>query len=367
MRVFLRIIFALTQTCIAVAQLKVENVVLVTADGLRWQELFTGIDPLLMKEKTASMADAGQLRDRLWADTPEQRRTRLMPFFWQELAPKGVVLGNLNKNSSVVVTNRFRVSYPGYSEILTGRAQDEAIKGNDKIQNPQMTVLEFLRTRLSVTPEKVALFASWDVFPYIAESKRGAIVINAGYQNASGSPRMEDLSMLQVRARTPWDSVRHDYVTLEMALDYMRRESPRVVYISLGEMDDWAHNRRYDRTLTAIQYFDEALRQIWGFLQDSSAYRGRTALVITTDHGRGSTLDDWHSHGRQVSGAENIWAAVFGPTTPALGEMRDSPPAFQRDIAPTLLDLLGLDYREYSGVQGTPIRVGNRSTPVQSR
>jgi hypothetical protein len=350
-----RLLLALVLTCAALAQSRVENIVLITADGLRWQELFNGIDPLLMNEKSAGMADAAQLRERLWADSPEERRTKLMPFFWRELAPQGIVLGNPSRNSSVQVANAFRVSYPGYSEILTGRTQDDALKGNAKIQNPSTTVLEFLRTKLALPQEKVALFASWDVFTYIGESKAGTVFINAGYQEASGSARMEELSKLQFRAPTPWDSVRHDYVTLEMALDYMRRKRPRIIQIALGEMDDWAHNRRYDRTLTSIEYFDQALRQVWEFVQGTTGYRDRTALLLTADHGRGSKLEDWHGHGSKVQGAEQIWAAIISPITPALSEVRDSPPAFQRDIAPTLLDLLSIDYREYTGTQGKPI------------
>jgi len=30
---------------------------------------------------------------------------------------------------------------------------------------------------------------------------------------------------------------------------------------------------------------------------------------------------------------------------------------FQRDIAPTILDLMGIDYREYDGVLGKPIEL----------
>ena len=35
---------------------KTKNIVLVTADGLRWQEFLHGIDPTLMNEKAAGMA-----------------------------------------------------------------------------------------------------------------------------------------------------------------------------------------------------------------------------------------------------------------------------------------------------------------------
>jgi hypothetical protein len=69
----------------------------------------------------------------LWKLQPEERRRALLPFLWGTLAPAGIVLGNVSKGSSVQVTNRYRVSYPGYSEILTGRAQDDAIRGNDPV------------------------------------------------------------------------------------------------------------------------------------------------------------------------------------------------------------------------------------------
>jgi hypothetical protein len=338
----------------AFAATKTQNVILVTADGLRWQELFTGIDPLLMTQKAAGMEKADVLRRRLWRPTAEERRQALMPFFWSELAPKGIVLGNVNKNSSVQVTNAYRVSYPGYSEILTGRAQDDKVRGNDPIPNPAETILEFLQTKLRLTTPP-ALFGSWETFHSIGASRPDTVKINAGYREADGSARMKELSALQWKIMTPWDTVRHDYVTFEMAMEHLKTARPRVAYIALGETDDWAHDRRYDRVLQAIEYFDSALRDLWTFIQSSPQYRDSTSLVITVDHGRGSTLEDWHGHGSKVKGAEQIWIAVAGPDTPARGELSNTPPAFQRDVAPTILDLLEIDYREYRGVLGKPI------------
>jgi hypothetical protein len=116
--------------------------------------------------------------------TPEERRLTLLPFFWGTLAPAGVVLGNVTKNSSVQVTNRYRVSYPGYSELLTGRAQDDVIRGNDPVQNPTPSFLQFARQRMKLGQEKIAVFGPWDMFHYIAESHRGDIFVNAGYENS---------------------------------------------------------------------------------------------------------------------------------------------------------------------------------------
>ena len=342
------------------APAETHNVVIITADGLRRQELFAGIDPVLMNEKAAAMDKAAALREKYWRPTAEERRAVLMPFLWTKLARSGVVLGNTERNSSVRVTNAYRVSYPGYSEILTGRAQDAAIRGNDPVQNPTPTVLEYAREKLGLTAKQVALFGSWGRFRQIAESRPGALTVNAGYQEADGSPRTRELSALQYQALTPWQEVRHDYVTLELALDYMVREQPRLIYIGLGETDDWAHDRRYDRVLDTVRYFDDALRRVWEAIERTPAYRGRTAVIVTTDHGRGARLDDWHGHGAKVEGADRIWAVVAGPDTPATGEAKDTPPAFQRDIAPTVLHLLGLDWRAYPGIEGKPLPLSRR-------
>lgn len=346
------------------AERETRNMIVVTADGLRWQEIFNGIDARLMREKSAGMSERGAaaLRDRLWKETPEARRETLLPFFWKELAPRGIVFGNVEKKSSVRVTNAYRVSYPGYSEILTGRALDEVIRGNNEIRNPTPTVLEFLREKLGLSRPQVALFASWDMFHFIGEHTPGSITINAGYEpvDADASPRARELAALQLAARTPWDEARHDYVTFELALDHLRRVNPRVMHISFDETDDWAHMRRYDRVLEAIQYFDHTLETLWTTIQAMPEYRDHTTLVVTCDHGRGDTLKDFSDHGSKVPGAEQIWIAIVGPDTPARGEAVDADDLYQRDIAPTILELLGVPVESYAGVQGRVISAAVR-------
>ncbi len=342
----------------AAAQRQTKNVILVTADGLRWQDLFGGMDPLLKDEKSAGMDQAKELKTTLWRPSPVERRRALMPFFWTTLAPKGVVLGNLQKGSSVRVTNAFRVSYPGYSEILTGRAQDEAIRGNDAVRNPTPTVLEFQRRKLGLDSWQVAIFGSWEMFHLIGEHDPGSIVINAGYRDYDGpktSGRMRALSALQFEVLTPWIEERHDYITFQMALEYLKLARPRVLHIAFDETDDWAHDKHYNRVLDAIGYLDRCLATLWKTIEDSAEYRGTTTLIVTSDHGRGGTIDDWHSHGKDVAGADQIWLAIVGPDTPAVGEATNVPEISQRDIAPTMLDLMGIDYHEYAGVLGKPI------------
>jgi hypothetical protein len=317
------------------------------------------MDPLLGTEKAAGMGPGSDdLRSRLWKPTPEERRSALLPFFWNTLVPRGVLLGNLNRGCSIEVSNRYRVSYPGYSEILTGRAQDDVIKGNDPIQNPTPSFLQFLKKRSKLTREQVAVFASWNVFHSIAESRPGDIFINAGYEASSlpkNSAKVALLNQLQSEARFVDLTSRHDAFTFGLAMEYLDTVRPEHLLISFDETDDWAHNKRYDQVLESLQYFDRALQTLWSFIQNSPKYRDRTTLVVTTDHGRGSTVADWSDHGPKVPGDEQIWAAFIGPDTPARGELSNRPVHYQRDIAPTILALLGIQNGAYSGVQGAVI------------
>ncbi len=120
----------------------VENVFLITLDGLRWEEVFTGADPWLLNNNDYTN-NREEVASRFWRDTPEARREALMPFFWDVIADEGTLWGNRHLGSTGEVTNGEVFSYPGYNEILTGFA-DETIVSNDKVPNRNETVLEWV-------------------------------------------------------------------------------------------------------------------------------------------------------------------------------------------------------------------------------
>jgi hypothetical protein len=342
----------------AFAEPPARNLILVTADGLRWQEVFRGAEPQLLEDPAAGMKDAAEVRQRFEAATAEERRRRLMPFLWSVVARQGTLLGNRDKGSEVTLQNRHWFSYPGYAEILTGRPHDGVIDSNDLRPSPVPTLLEVLRRAWRLAREKAAVFGSWEVFEGIGAHEPGSIFLNAGYRRAEpagGSPRLAELSRQQFELLTPWRSVRHDFFTFEMALEFFRAAQPRVLYVALGETDDWAHDRRYDRYLETIFYFDQCLRRLWEAIEQAPDYRGRTALVATSDHGRGGTREDWTRHGARVEGARYTWLAAIGPLIAPLGEAGAGYRATASDIAPTMLALAGVDYRELAGVAGAPL------------
>jgi hypothetical protein len=90
-------------------------------------------------------------------------------------------------------------------------------------------------------------------------------------------------------------------------------------------------------------------------MQSIDQYRDKTTFIISTDHGRGSGLVDWKSHGQKIQGAEDMWMAFLGPDTPPLGERTNCDRVTQSQIAATLAALLGEDYHAAVPDSGAPI------------
>src|SRR5436853_1491646 len=213
--------FAFVLACAASAQTKTENVILITFDGARAQEIFGGLDLDILKDKTQrGKVEDTALYKKYWADTPEARREKLMPFFWGTLMKQqGSIADNRSLKSAVMTTDSMWFSYTGYSEILTGQAHDEVINSNDRNRNPNTSVLEFLKRKLRLDKNQVALFGSWDVFNWIGEHEEGAITINAGHEVFDHpDPELKVLGNLQNERLSPWEDVRFDYFTVRFAL-----------------------------------------------------------------------------------------------------------------------------------------------------
>lgn len=334
-----------------------KNVFLITLDGVRWQEVFTGAEELLLSRDHGGVSDVNRLRRAFWRETPEARRQALLPFFWSVIAKDGQLFGNQHKGSVARLTNGKKFTYPGFNEILAGFA-DPRIDSNARRNNPNVTVLEWLHRRRAFRG-RVAAFANWDVFPYILNAERSGIPVWTGYAQTGSARRGTRLELVEqlFRGVTPlWEGMNFDVFFAQAALEAMRDTRPRVGWIAFSEPDEWAHEGRYDYYLLALQRIDDYVRRLWETARALPAYRGRTTFILTTDHGRGSGPAAWRDHGASVEGAEDIWIAVLGPDTPPLGERANAPPVGQNQIAATLAALLGEDYRRDVPQAGAPIR-----------
>ena len=326
-------------------KLKTENVILITLDGFRWRELFTGADPEFIGEKDL-VANVNGLKDLFWAEDPLVRRQKLLPFVWTTLAREGQIYGNRQHDNKVNLHNKHRFSYPGYNEILTGHPDDDRVNSNDKKDNPNKTVLEFINQQKGFQ-KKVAAFGSWDVFPYIINTTRSGIPVNAGFDPVVGphlSPREKLLNQLQAEIPGRWGTVRFDAFTQHFALEYLKKHAPRVLYVAYGETDDFAHEGNYEAYLKSAHQTDAFIKDLWTWLQETPRYRNKTTLLITTDHGRGTSKRSWKDHGSDIQEAQDTWFMVLGPDTKPLGEVKQPGQYYTDQLANTLASLLGLKY-----------------------
>lgn len=302
----------------AAAEPSPANVVLVTIDGLRWEDLFRGADPALVTDE--------RYRAR-YVDAPE-RAQALAPFLLS-FAQHGALIGDRDNGSCARVANEYWFSYPGYAEILAGRPNPRA-RSNQAIPNQDVTVLERLARRPEFTGQ-VRAFAEWHVVPAILNAERSGIPVFV----------------------TPDRDAPHDPQVMTAARAAFT-ELPRVTWIALGDTDNRAHEGDYQAYLSAASDADNFLRELWQAIGADPRTSGRATLIVTSDHGRGaSTRERWRGHGsgrwRSIvvpglrrEGSDAIFIAVRGPGVVSTGAYTMENCATAGQVAATMLSSLGL-------------------------
>ena len=137
-------------------------------------------------------------------------------------------------------------------------------------------------------------------------------------------------------------------------MEYIKAKKPRVLFLGLGETDDWAHSGTYAEYLNAAHLNDGYIEALWNLVQSMPEYAGKTTLVVLPDHGRGVGAK-WTSHGEEIPESRETWMAFLGPDTTALGERKNSAPVTESEVAATLAALLGQDYHAAVPQSGAPV------------
>jgi hypothetical protein len=317
-----RFITALVGLCIFCAPAHAQearNLVLVTIDGFRWQELFRGADPDLVADP--------RYRAR-YVDTPD-RPAALAPFLLS-FAQEGALIGDRDKGSCARVTNDFWFSYPGYAEMLAGRPNPK-VRSNQATPNDDVTVLE----RLAARPEfagQVHVFAEWTAVPAILNVARSKLsVFVARDQDAPHDPQVD------------------------AAARAMFAELPRVMWVEFGDTDHDAHGGDYEGVLAAASNADLFLRDLWQAIEADPRMARKTTLIVTADHGRGGSRNGrWKGHGSgrwrgivvpglRREGSEAVFIAVRGPDIAPTSAYSGGACATTSQIAATILKSLKLE------------------------
>ncbi len=319
--------FLLFLSCFSVLHAQqTENVIIITTDGFRWQEVFKGMDKAIADNPKFNQNEKKKLTEKYGADDSLARRKKLMPFLWSTIAAQGQIYGNRALGNFVNNANPYKFSYPGYSEIFCGYV-DTAINSNEYKPNPNTTVLEFLNKQ-STLKGKIAAFGSWGAFDRILNEQRSGISVVSAFDKTGGdNPNANEqlINTMLENSHHEWDEECMDVFTHYEAMEHLKTKKPRVLYISYGETDEWAHDGKYVYYLNAAHQVDAWIKEVWDFVQSEAQYKNKTTILITTDHGRGDIKkENWTTHGKQIEDAGQIWFAILGPNTPATGEQTAS-------------------------------------------
>ncbi|HEX6766106.1 MAG TPA: alkaline phosphatase family protein [Polyangiaceae bacterium] len=308
------------------------TVVLLAVDGVRWQDVFRGVDPDLAE---AQRLEAG---DRLRAEA-------LMPNLHGLAESGGMLVGAPDSGTGVFASGPELVSLPGYTEILSGR-RIHGCRDNACGAITRPTLADELASFPGIRPEEVAVVTSWPDIGRIAAQRPDRIAMTTG---KNGGPtralfRKDPVAaaLLDEGARASSEpgagDFRPDEHTARIALRYLEQAHPRFLFVSLGEPDEYAHRGDYAGYLRALRHADLAIGQISRVLDERAREGARTLLFVTADHGRAS---DFKNHGREHPESARVWLFAWGTevSTKHLGVFGTRHLA---DLAPTLRPLFGL-------------------------
>jgi hypothetical protein len=279
-------------------------VVLVTIDGARWQEVFLG-------------TDGGRAHD-----TPRAPR-EILPNLYRLAADRGALVGAPGRGV-IKATGPNYVSLPGYTEILTGRSPLRC-QDNDCPPVDAPTVLD----EAYAAGAKVAAFASWEKLDRALTVAPGRFPVSCG---RDGDPTID-----------PWPGhgqFRPDAITAYLALRHLVTELPDVLFLGLGEPDEYAHHDDYEGYVRSLSFADAILGQLFAVLDRMGERGASTHVFVTADHGRASSFRD---HGGWAPESARVWLFAAGPTIAARGRVPAPGEHRLADVAPTIRVVLGLE------------------------
>jgi hypothetical protein len=278
----------------ALAQVSPAHVVLVFIDGPRYSESFA--------------------------------QPQRIPRIWNDLRPTGCILTGFRNDG-------YTLTVSGHSTTLTGRRQFLANDGSERPHD--LTLFERYRMGSGQPSSSVWVVAGKSKLNVLAYSDDPAGGIAYAAEDSVGMGA--------------------DIPTMETVLGILALDQPRFVAVNLPEVDLIAHSGDWEGYLAAITRADSLVGVLWDYLQSDAEYAGKSALIVTADHGRhndrpGEPHDGFQSHGDTCDGCQHIILAAAG--VGIRSGVQISTTSDQSDLGATLAKLMNIDA---GGMEGFPI------------
>ncbi|HVW24597.1 MAG TPA: hypothetical protein VHC69_04475 [Polyangiaceae bacterium] len=303
--------------------------VLVAIDGVRWQEIFGGVDPALANAKGLA---------------PEERvdAAHLVPNLYRLMTRDGAVVGGPSAAMPMRASGPNFVSLPGYMEMLTGRS-DTGCTSNLCGDVPFSTIADDVADRGGLA----AVVASWPGINHAAAATRGHVVMSIGRSGGENRFAFEDDPNVAALLRegesagpAPGEEdFRQDESTGNIACSYLESHRPTFLFVGLGETDEYAHQGDYRGYLSALHEADAVVGRLTAEVAAMNADGHPSTLLVTTDHGRASTFN---THGGDSPESSRVWLIATGSGILARGTTSSAAPRHLSDVSQTLRRVLGL-------------------------
>jgi hypothetical protein len=327
-------------------------VVLVVLDGVRAQEVFGGAD--------RDLARARGQNPLAWANPRD-----LTPNLQRMLDTDAVAVGVPGHGAELVASGPRFISLPGYLEIFAGKP-DPGCEGNECVRPPAHTIADDVRA--SSGADDVAVITSWPNIARAASADPSAYVMSAGRKLVSrGDVLRADPAMLplldrgaRVKAYPGEGDYRPDAFTSKVALRVLETSHPRLLFVGLGDADEYAHRGDYHGYLQAVHASDAFLGDLQATLARMGARGRHTTVLVTADHGRAYSFVD---HGARYPESARVWLVAAGGDVRSHGILAAATRHTLSDIAPTVRAFLGIQgdgnpISEVFGEPGAPAGVG---------
>jgi hypothetical protein len=316
------------------------RVVLVTLDGVRWEDVFGAT------AETSTLA---------------------MPNLHRLVKERGVAYGGAGCEHDMRASGPNFVSLPGYIEIFTGKPP--VCQHNHCPNIDTETIVDEARAT-SHRVADVAVFASWNRYSAAVAKDRKAIVLSAGARTIAIAAAKDDEKLKRLlvegaaHAGYPGHGdYRKDETTAKVALRYLETKTPRLLVMGLGDADEQAHRGDIAGYRKAIARADDILGELDKTLARMGDAGERTAVIVTTDHGRAKNL---FSHGARAPESARVFVAAFGASITHQGVTCAPEPMKLAHIAGAVRQLLGIDLDREKAHDANPLADAMLTLPEPS-
>jgi Metalloenzyme superfamily len=290
------------------------TIVVVALDGVRWHEVFEGVDAVLAASHGLSPSEVVSAAE-------------LTPNLHRIMATHGAALGAPGHGATISASGPNFVSLPGYAELLSGRRATRC-RDNQCTGGGARTLLDDFAAASARDASQVALFTSWPDIARVA-SERGVV--------SEPLPRSA--------------SFRPDAVTADLAIAHLKAHPPKFLFLGLGEPDEFGHQNDYAGYLKALRRADARIAEVDRELSRLAGQGTRTALFVTADHGR---ADSFVEHGSKFPESARVWLIAAGTAVRATGFVTAPSQRRLADLAPTVRQIAGLP-RDLDPEAGMPL------------